>query len=201
MPDGNISDFEENHDEEKELDPDYVSDENVNSRPLEIEVERCDPMDGAATTSSIDQMKSPTATNDQLDGSAVTLSTDQLAISSAPANSTTSGQHNDPITPSFSYRWRKRDLLITDHIAFTGSFSDLPHEIPTSLQYFRQVLSKEFMEYIACQSNLCATQKDGKVLGTSFGEIEQFIGILLLTGVFICTSYSHYIGLIFVGLI
>ena len=54
LPDGNISDFEEDPDEEKELDPDYVPDENVNSCPLEIEMERCDPMDGAATTLSID---------------------------------------------------------------------------------------------------------------------------------------------------
>ena len=37
-----------------------------------------------------------------------------------------------------------------------------------------------------------ATQKDGKVLGTSSSEIEQFIGILLLTGVLPCTSYRLY---------
>ena len=49
-PDGNISDFEEDSHEEKELDPDYIPDENVNSCPLEIEMERCDPMDGAVTT-------------------------------------------------------------------------------------------------------------------------------------------------------
>ena len=153
---------------------------------------RCDPIDAAATTSSIDQMKGPAATNDQLDGPAVTLSTDQLDVSSAPANRTTPGQHNDPITPSFSYRWRKRDLLITDDIAFTESFSDPPHEIPTPLQYFRRFLSKECMEYIAYQSNVYATQKDRKVLGTSSGEIEQFIGILLLTGVFPCTYYRLY---------
>ena len=75
LPDGNISDFEEDPDEEKELDPDYVPDENVNSCPLEIKMERCDPMDGAATTLSIDQMKGPATTNDQLNGPAVTFST------------------------------------------------------------------------------------------------------------------------------
>ena len=91
LPDGNISNFEEDPDEEKELDPDYVPDENVNSCPLEIEMERCDPMDGAATTSSIDQMKGPAATNDQLNGPAVTFSTDQLDVLSVPANSTTPG--------------------------------------------------------------------------------------------------------------
>ena len=146
-------------------------------------MERCDPMDDAVTT-SIDQMKGPAATNDQLDDPAVTLSTYQLDVSSAPANSTTPWQHNNPITPSSSYRWRKRHLLITDDIAFTGSFSDPPDEIPTPLQYFRRFLSKERMKYIAYQSNLYVTQKDGKVLGTSSGEIQQFIGILLLTGVF-----------------
>ena len=72
LPDGNISDFEEDPDQEKELDPD----ENVNSFPLEIEMERCNPMDGAATTLSIDLMKGPAATNDQLNGPAVTISTD-----------------------------------------------------------------------------------------------------------------------------
>ena len=61
LPDGNISDFEEDPDEKKELDPDYFPDENVNSCPLEIEMERCDPMDDAAATSSIDQMKGPAA--------------------------------------------------------------------------------------------------------------------------------------------
>ena len=157
LPDGNIFDFEEDLDEEKELDPDYVPEKNVNSRPLEIEMERCDPMDGAATTSSIDQMKGPAATNDQLNGPVVTFSTDQLNVSFAPANTTTPGQHNNPTTPSSSYRWRKRDLLITDDIAFSGSFLDPPHEILTRLQYFRWFLSKECMEYIACQSNLYAT--------------------------------------------
>ena len=144
LPDGDISDFEEDPDEEKELDPD----ENVNSCPLEIEMERCHPMDGAATTSSIDQMKGPAATNDQLNGPAVTFSTDQLDVSIAPANSTTPGQHNDPIISSSSYRLRKRDLI---------TFLDSPHEIPTRLQYFRWFLSKECMKYIACQSNLYAT--------------------------------------------
>ena len=55
----------------------------------------------------------------------------QLDVPSVPANSTTPGQHNDHITPCSSYRWRKKDLLIIDDIAFTGSFSDPPHEIPT----------------------------------------------------------------------
>ena len=52
--------------------------------------------------------------------------------------------------------------------------------------------SKKCTEYIAYQSNVYATQKDGKVLSTSFGEIEQFIGTLLLTGVFSCISYRSY---------
>ena len=63
-------------------------------------------------------------------------------------------------------------------------------KIPTTWHYFRRLLSKEYMEYIAYQSNFYATQKDGMVLCTLSGEIEQFIGILLLTGVFPCTSYG-----------
>ena len=53
-------------------------------------------MDGAATTSSIDQMKGPAATINQLNGPAVTLSTDQQDVLSA---STTPGQHIDPKLP------------------------------------------------------------------------------------------------------
>ena len=103
-------------------------------------------------------MKGPAAPNDQLNGPAVTFSTDQLDVSSAPANSTTPGQHNDPITPSSSYRWRKRDL-ITDHIPFTGSFSDPPHEIPTPLQYFRWFLLKN-VRNILLANQICMLCKN-----------------------------------------
>ena len=48
------------------------------------------------------------------------------------------------------------------------------------------------MEYIALQSNIYAMNKDGKTLNTSADEIEQFIGILLLIGVYPCTSYRLY---------
>ena len=85
-----------------------------------------------------------------------------------------------------------KNFFITNDIAFTRSFLDPPDKISKALEYFKQFLSKECMKYIAHQSNLYAAQKDGKVLGTSFGEIEQFIGIFLLTGVFPCTSYRLY---------
>ena len=37
----------------KELDPDYVPDEKVKPCPLAIEIEKCDPMEGAATTPGV----------------------------------------------------------------------------------------------------------------------------------------------------
>ena len=71
--DGNISDIEEDPNEEKELDLDCVPDENVHSCPLEIEIERCDPTHGAATTSFTDQMKGLAVTNDQLENPVVVV--------------------------------------------------------------------------------------------------------------------------------
>ena len=89
------------------------------------------------------------------------------------------------------YKWTNKHFDLPD-VPFKGLFSDPPEDIPTPLQYFKMFLDNECMEYIAKQTNLYAMTKDGKQLGTFAKEIEQFIGILLYTGIFPCRSYCTY---------
>ena len=89
------------------------------------------------------------------------------------------------------YKWTNKHFDLPD-VPFKGSFSDPPDDIPTPLQYFKMFLDNECIKYIAEQTNLYAMTKDGKQLCTFAKEIEQFIGILLYTGIFPCRSYGTY---------
>ncbi len=48
------------------------------------------------------------------------------------------------------------------------------------------------MKYIAEQTNVYAMQTDGEELGISADDIEKFIGILILSGIYSCPSYRMY---------
>lgn len=87
------------------------------------------------------------------------------------------------------YRWKKKPYTFPD-VSFKGEFSPPPSESLTPMQYFKIFLDDDCMAYVAEQTNLYALAKSGKVINTSAKEIEQFIGILLFTGIFPSRSYS-----------
>ena len=53
-------------------------------------------------------------------------------------------------------------------------------------------INDEILEYISEQTNIYAMQTDGKELGITQSDIEQFIGIQLFTGIYSCPSYRMY---------
>ena len=89
------------------------------------------------------------------------------------------------------YKWKKTKYSFPE-TSFKGEFSLPPIDMPTPLQYFKLFLNDDCMEYISEQTNLYALSKDGKIINTTANEIEQFIGILLFTGIFPCRAYPMY---------
>ncbi|CAK8678001.1 unnamed protein product [Clavelina lepadiformis] len=170
LPDGIESDLEDGDDDEEKMyvdddlvDPDYNPAQDINAGQLEIEVEE---------SGSIDEKE------DQVLLSCISSETD------AEEDQTNTQQKK-------KYRWRKKPYTFPD-VSFKGEFSTPPDEIPTPLQYFKLFLNDDCMAYIAEQTNCYALAKDGKVVGTSAKEIEQFFGILLFTGMFPCRAYTTY---------
>ena len=82
---------------------------------------------------------------------------------------------------------------------FQGTFFDPPVDLLTPMQCFKKFFADESFRYIADQSNLYPIQKDKKTLNTTAAEIEQFLGIILLTDIFSCSCLmlSTVLGNIF----
>jgi len=90
-----------------------------------------------------------------------------------------------------NYIWEKIALcpqkITTDYV-----FSDPPQEVPSPYEYFKMFITDDIIKHIADETNLYAMQTDGKELGQTPNDIEQFIGILLFTGIYPCPSYRMY---------
>ena len=176
LPDGNISNMEEEEDEENvyfegaatDNLADYDPYMDVNAAALEVEIERVEE-NNILTEKDND----------------VASETDILNADASSSHCS----HSSSYVPQ--YRWRKQDIHIPD-TTFQGNFSDPPVDLLTPMQYFKKFFADESFSYIAEQSNLYAMQKDGKSLNTTAAEIEQCVGIILLTGIFSCSSYRLY---------
>ena len=53
-------------------------------------------------------------------------------------------------------------------------------------------ITDDIIKKVADETNLYAMQTDGKELGQTPNDIEQFIGILLFTGIYPCPLYRIY---------
>ncbi|KAM4549860.1 piggyBac transposable element-derived protein 3-like isoform 1-T1 [Fundulus diaphanus] len=67
-----------------------------------------------------------------------------------------------------------------------------PEAVQTPFQYFKMLFTDEMIEHIAHHTNLYSAQKLGDSIKTSPKEIEDFIAILLLMGVFNFPSLADY---------
>ena len=170
LPNGNISDIKEEEGKENVYfegaaaddlpDADYDPYLDVNAAALEVEIERVE------------------------ENNILTEEENDVASESDTLNADVSSCHCSHSSSSVpQYRWRKQDVHIPD-TTFQDNFSDPPVDLLTPMHYFKKFFADEFFNYIAEQCNLCAMQKDGKSLNTTAAEIEQFIGIILLTGIF-----------------
>ncbi|XP_064596232.1 piggyBac transposable element-derived protein 5-like [Liolophura sinensis] len=116
-------------------------------------------------------------------------SSDEDSGNATPSTSKSAGTSKTKLSV---YKWKKvlPEFRATD---FTGGdFQDPPMDLPTPMEYFKMFINQECIQYIADQTNLFAMQKDGKEIKASTDEIEQFIGILLMIGLFPCPSYRMY---------
>lgn len=89
------------------------------------------------------------------------------------------------------FLWQKRSIPDVD-TSWKASLPDPPPEILTPFQYFRQFFDREMFEHLAEQTNLYSVQKSGKSTNTDADEMEQFVGIFLMTGLIPFPQYHFY---------
>lgn len=89
------------------------------------------------------------------------------------------------------HRWQKRDL---DEVASVCEihFSDPPDPELTPMAYFKYLFDDSIIENIANQTNLYSVEKNGSSINTSSREIQQFLGIHILSSIVKMPSYRMY---------
>lgn len=90
-----------------------------------------------------------------------------------------------------NYKWRQMEFRPAYRHCNTA-FSDPPMEEMTPLQYFKYFFDDDLISEIADQTNLYSVQKTGKSVKTNPKEIEQFLGMQILSGIVKMPSYRMY---------
>ena len=194
LPDGNTSDMEDESEDENEHLFEKSDDDNdmQNVLPkkigcLELEIEADanghfeESFQIAASTSKHDSSYASTASCTIAPSNGGSLNKDDEASQAKKTS----------MKKASNYNW-KREILDPPNVEFTGRFSEPPEEIPTPYEYFKQFIDDTCLENIAIQTNMYALQSSGKELNVTKAEIEQFIGILLFTGIYKCPSFRMY---------
>lgn len=88
-------------------------------------------------------------------------------------------------------RWRHRDIETTD-VPCNVSYSPPPDQLHTPYEYFKMFCDNNALQNICDQTNLYSTQKTGTSVNTSVQEIEQFLGIHVMSGIVRVPSYKMY---------
>ena len=91
-----------------------------------------------------------------------------------------------PVTP----KWKYRDIANVD-VTSSSTFTT-PKEIGTPLYYFQQFVDGDMINNLTYQTNLYSVEKTGSSLNVTADEIEQFIGIHIMTGIVKVPSYRQY---------
>ena len=80
--------------------------------------------------------------------------------------------------------WKKKDFF-PSAADFTGSLPAPPNEELKPIDYFKMMFGEESIVLLTNQSNLYSVQKNAnKPLRITQQEMEQFIGVLLMTGIY-----------------
>lgn len=99
--------------------------------------------------------------------------------------------NNKPINERRRPRWRHRDIETSD-VTCNFSFSPPPDQIHTPYKYFKMFCDDNALQNICEQTNLYSTEKTGTSINTSVQEIEQFLGIHVMSGIVRVPSYKMY---------
>jgi len=91
----------------------------------------------------------------------------------------------------FNHKWSSKDINPVDDM-FQNTFSDPPPETMTPLEYFRLFIDQPIIENLVYQTNLYSVQKSGKNIDTNVNEMEQFLGIHILSGIVRVPQYRMY---------
>ena len=87
-------------------------------------------------------------------------------------------------------KWKYRDIANVD-VMCSSTFTT-PTEIGTPLYYFKQFVDDDMINNLKHQTNLYSVEKTGSSLNVTADEIEQFIGIHIMTGIVKVPSYRQY---------
>ncbi|XP_065582898.1 piggyBac transposable element-derived protein 3-like [Artemia franciscana] len=179
-PDGELSDLEI----EDEEDLDYEEDDNdLDWNPpvdpsLEYNVDEDDlPLSSLTHVHIVNRSASPPP---------------YPLVASVISDPSTSGTAT-PFQSSSSreFRWRKQNFESPD-VTWKSSLPPPPPEIPTPIEYFKQMFDDDMVERILFQSNLYAMQKEGVQLKVTNKEMGQFLGIHMLMGIIKQSTMSQH---------
>ncbi|CAF1429375.1 unnamed protein product [Adineta ricciae] len=93
-------------------------------------------------------------------------------------------QASPPSKKTKKLDWKKKDFILP-LADFTGLLPPPPDEDLQPIDYFYSMFGRESIVLLSDQSNLYSVQLDpNKPLGISQHEMEHFIGILIMTGVY-----------------
>ncbi|XP_065069915.1 piggyBac transposable element-derived protein 3-like [Rhopilema esculentum] len=89
-------------------------------------------------------------------------------------------------------RWRKREAAVVNSVFCGEPLPSPPNEVLTPIEYFKNFFDDQLIGHISEQTNLYSVQKNGSSVATTADEIEQYIGILLLMGIYKIPQYRMY---------
>ena len=95
-------------------------------------------------------------------------------------------------TNTTQYHWRTRPFQTPGNIEWKSSLPDPPSEILTPISYFKMFFDDNMINSLVYHTNLYAMQTSDTILGVSKKEMEQFIGINMLTGIVKIPSVYGY---------
>lgn len=94
--------------------------------------------------------------------------------------------------PTANLRWRHKDIEPVDSSFKGKGFSAPPMEEKSPYEYFKLFCNDELFELFANETNLYSVQKDGISVNTNKVEMEQFVGIHVITGIVHMPSYRDF---------
>ena len=81
-------------------------------------------------------------------------------------------------------RWCRREPAEVNSMFSGEPLPNPPNEVLTKMEYFKQFVDDQLIAHISEQTNLYSVQTNGSSVATDSNEIEQYIGVLLIMGIY-----------------
>ena len=109
-----------------------------------------------------------------------------------PSNKTKKESLQKSVISVMRTRWRKKVPQKT-YTAFTEDlYPDPPGSDLTLVEYFQMFFDKDLVNVLSQQTTLYSVQVNVKSINTNNKEIEQYLGVLIFTGVLKFPQYRLY---------